>query len=216
MHGVSALLALTIAVSLDGLAAGFSYGLKKVGFRRGSLLVVAGVSGLLIAVFLAFGQALGGWFSPEVGRWVGALLLMALGLVGMWEVFSRRLDEKHNLEPGDPPTAIWQLRLKKMGLVIQILRDPQEADLDHSGYISPAEAVFLGLALGLDAAGVGLGLGLSGLAGWWLPVLVAVVNLGFIASGQYLGQLSSSWSYPKYMEYIPGLILVLVGLWMVV
>ncbi|MBO8127001.1 MAG: sporulation membrane protein YtaF [Firmicutes bacterium] len=216
MQSTSALLALTVAVSLDGLAAGFSYGLKKLRLGRWSLVIVAASSGLLLTLFLAAGYAVSTWVPPEAGQWLGALLLMILGLLGLWEVFSRRLDEKHDLELGSPPAAVWQLRLEKLGLVIQILRDPQRADIDQSGNISPGEALVLGLALGLDAAGVGLGLGFSGLSSWWFPVLVAGVNLAFIVGGQLLGRWFQRWTYPGFLEYCPGLILIIVGLCMVI
>ncbi len=205
MQSWSGLLALTVAVSLDGLAAGFSYGLKGTKLSRLSLIIVAASSMILLAVALLAGQQIGAWLSPAVGGLLGGLLLVILGLIQIAEALSRRV-----------PKTMWQLKLKRLGLIIQILRDPEQADIDGSGTISPQEALVLGIALGLDAAGVGLGLGIYGLETWWFPVLVAGVNLLFIRLGKWLG---SSWQgavYPKCLAYLPGGLLMLLGLIMII
>lgn len=205
MQSWSGLLALTVAVSLDGLAAGFSYGLKGTKLSRFALLIVAASSLILLAAALLAGHQIGVWLAPMVGRLLGGLLLVVLGLVQIAETVSRRL-----------PKTMWQLRLKRLGLIIQIFRDPEQADLDGSGTICPYEALVLGIALGLDGAGVGLGLGISGREVWWFPALVAGVNLLFIKLGTWLG---SSWQgavYPRCLAYLPGMLLVLLGLLMIV
>ncbi len=202
-------------MSLDGFAAGFSYGLKKVQLGLGSLAIVAGVSGLLLSSTLVLGNQLGLLVGCGLGQRLGGLLIIGLGLWGLWEVFSRRWDAQNQLIPGEWPVPIWQVKIKRLGVIIQILRDPQKADLDQSGNISAGEAVFLGVALGMDSTGVGLGLGFSGLAGWWFPLTVVVANLIFITLGQMLGRFSSqSFTYPQWVEYSPGLILILVGIFM--
>ena len=49
----------------------------------------------------------------------------------------------------------WEIR--SLGVVIHILKKPTRADFDRSGIITGLEALFLGVALSLDAFGAGIG-----------------------------------------------------------
>ena len=66
---------------------------------------------------------------------------------------------------------VLMIELKRIGIVIQILRTPQMADVDRSGIISASEALLLGIALSLDSFGAGLGAAMIGFS----PLLTALV-----------------------------------------
>ena len=72
------------------------------------------------------------------------------------------LDLEPSVSGGSLERMVFTLELRKLGVVIQILRSPSKADMDNSGSISTQEAMWLGIALSLDAFGAGLGAALLG------------------------------------------------------
>ena len=58
--------------------------------------------------------------------------------------------------------AVAVFRIRPLGLVVKILREPTVADTDTSGMIDIKEALLLGSALALDALGAGLGAAATG------------------------------------------------------
>lgn len=154
---ISALL-LALAVSSDGFAAGMAYGARKIRIPLGSLLLICLASMLAVSVSMLAGKALAFYFDPRTAQRVGALALMA---VGLW-FFSESLRNWQGSNETGENNAIATLRIKPLGIIIQILREPSRADLDSSGVISYREAFLLGTALALDALGAGMGASMSG------------------------------------------------------
>ncbi|MGE5543945.1 MAG: sporulation membrane protein YtaF [Bacillota bacterium] len=157
MHLVSVML-LALALSSDGFAVGMAYGARKIRIPLGSLLLICLASMLAVSVSMLTGKALALYFDPHVTQLIGALALMA---VGLW-LFSESLRKWQGRAETGENNAIATLRIRPLGIIIQILREPSKADLDSSGVISFREAFLLGIALALDALGAGMGASMSG------------------------------------------------------
>lgn len=186
-------LLLAVALSLDGLGAGIAYGLKRIRVPSLALVVVAGTSAALFFLTQAGAVVVVEALAPVWGRILGALILVGIGLWNLWG-------------------EVW--RLGSLAVVVRILAEPTAADLDRSGQLSLGEAVLLGLALALDAAAAGVGAGLSGLGRPWLPGLVGVVTLLFIAAGLYLGRAWANWEKATpVLGRLPGCLLIALGLY---
>ncbi|MGL4820254.1 MAG: manganese efflux pump, partial [Bacilli bacterium] len=111
-----------------------------------------------------------------------------------------------------PLSPIVNIEWAAFGIVIQILRSPQEADLDRSGSINFQEAVDLGLALSLDSFGAGLGAAMMGANAPLLAVVVALMTGLFLTIGIEIGKVGRSLSWAKKLTIVPGLILIAIGL----
>jgi putative sporulation protein YtaF len=218
---VLSLLVLAFAVSLDGFGVGITYGLRKIRFPIWSLLIVTLCSATMILVAMQIGGFLTEYLSDRFARWLGAFILMGVGVFAIYNLLNQK--EKEPAEEGtltasDAPSAqpgqktILELELKKIGLVIQILRTPSSADVDRSGDISVKEAMVLGLALSMDAFGAGVGASLIGFRSLPTALTIALMTLLLLYAGMRVGMRYADTKLFRKMAYLPGLMLILIGI----
>lgn len=109
--------------------------------------------------------------------------------------------------------TLLNLEVKSLGIVIHILRKPTSADIDRSGTINGIEALLLGFALSIDAFGAGIGAAILGFSPITLSFAVAIMSSLFVSIGIYAGHVLSKWSWIDKMAFLPGLLLITIGLW---
>ncbi|MDQ6418388.1 MntP/YtaF family protein [Paenibacillus sp. LHD-117] len=232
------LVVLAFAVSLDGFGVGVTYGLRNIRIPIVSVFIIACCSGLIIWLSMQAGGWLSGFVSEGAAKIIGASILIAIGcwaLIQLWRskhhkdpsedqvpiagparaVDSLRLADTNRTARDEEAAAmqIIKLELKRLGLVIQILRTPQAADVDRSGIISASEAVMLGVALSLDAFGAGLGAALLGLPAMLTAVVIAVSSAVFLVGGTQLGlRFSSRQGMGRALSVLPGILLIMMGI----
>jgi len=208
---------LALAVSVDSFAVGAAYGFRRVRMPAGMIALVAGISALAKAAAMLFGGVLVMWFNPQMAQTLGAVILVALAL---WQFLSQAAQPKaageHTSEDDDvlddSDNPLLTLRVKPLGIIISVLRDPQVADIDDSKSISPSEAVLLGLALGMDAMGAGVSAGLLG-----MPIIATICAVGLgtmltLPAGVWLGSVAGD-KLPRWPSRIlPGAILLVLAL----
>lgn len=209
--------AFAVALSLDGLGVGISYGVRKIKIPVFSLLVISITSGLAIGFSMLCGHVAAKYISVEIAEIIGAVILIA---VGMWILFQTWTQNRKNqtIEEGESTTVeedaskqIFNLKIKAFGLVIQILREPVVADIDKSGVISIKEAVLLGLALAMDALGAGFGAAMTGFRPLLTPLVVSIVKFTLVSTGVYVGRrYAAKWLGDK-ASVLPGWVLILLG-----
>ncbi|BCJ88034.1 MntP/YtaF family protein [Effusibacillus dendaii] len=228
------LLLLAFAVSLDSLGVGFTYGLRKIRFPWWSLAVVTMLSASTILLAMGLGHLLIQLFSPEAAKRVGAVILILVGIWAVYQMFSRKsdnTDEPKNVSPLEPPAGtetewsanpspgsgatvsyVFQLELKKVGLVIQILKTPSIADMDRSGSISSSEAIVLGIALSMDGFGAGIGASLVGYPPVLTATTISLMSLLFIGLGLKIGHIYAETPFVRKLAILPGILLIMIGI----
>lgn len=107
--------------------------------------------------------------------------------------------------------TLMRIRIRGLGIVVQVLREPGRADMDRSGAIDAGEALVLGVALGLDALAAGFG---ASLIGFHLSIVgvVAAAQLFLTWLGLRLGRNYGARWLGERGFYVPGVILILIGL----
>lgn len=203
---------LAIAVSLDSLGVGITYGMRRIRLPLRSVCLIAACSGSLFCVALQLGNQLKQLFSPSLVQEVGIVIFI---LLGGWTIFqSMNLSsEKEALPANSPKPKVWKFEIPTIGLVIQILKTPLAADVDRSGSISGWEAVLLGTALSLDAFGAGLGAAMFHLPALPLSLFVALTSISFLVVGTWIGfRYTRQQFWMRYLSWIPGVILILIGI----
>jgi putative sporulation protein YtaF len=207
---------LALAVSLDSLSVGVTYGLRKLKFPFRSLLVIALFSGLMLLLSMYVGAFLVLLLPIQVTRWLASSILIALGIWAIYNVVKKREDELEGIEEYRPPSKarmrIWRLHLNQLGIVIQVLKKPSLADLDGSGSISMKEAMLIGFALSMDAFGAGLSASFLRYSPLILALLVSIMNIVFIRFGLRAGYKFSKIKAMKKATMIPGTILICLGI----
>ena len=199
---------LSAAISVDSLGAGLTYGLRRIRVPAYAALLVAFTSLMGMAVSTLVGSTAGGWLTPLLAERMGGTILVAMGLWICWEGIRDR--RRNNVASG--ADLLMSLRVRPLGVMIQVMRCPEIADVDRSGQLGAGEAMLLGSALALDTFGTGLAAGLGG--GSWIIVAMAVglMTLCSFAGGTALGQrVPEGWG-GIWLRGAPGVILTVMGL----
>lgn len=223
---VSSLL-MAIALSLDGFGVGLTYGLRRIRIPLESLLVIALCTVAAMGSSMLFGHWLAVWLKIIPTRLLGAMILVGLGTYQLLQAYRRRqqraaeMSEDEGEEPELAPVMaaievgavlkpVLRINLHALGLVVQVLQTPDIADVDRSGGISLKESFLLGSALAMDAFASGIGAAMAGMSLSVIAV-VALIQLAMLRLGQGLAG-----RIPEKMieraDYLPGAVLILVGL----
>ncbi|NIK66934.1 sporulation membrane protein YtaF [Paenibacillus sp. BK720] len=224
----ASLLVLAFAVSVDGFGVGVTYGLRRIRIPLLSVIIIACCSGLVIFLSMIVGSWITGYLSPFVAKLIGAVVLVC---IGTWALLQLRRsgreagagegqaedDSNHSAADTEQidrthPVLVVIVELKRLGLVIQILRTPQAADVDKSGTISATEALMLGVALSFDAFGAGIGAAMIGLSPLLTPIMIAAASALFLLGGMRFGFRFSNWKGMQAISVLPGILLIIIGI----
>ena len=191
---------LVIAVSLDGLGVGISYGIQKTRIPLLPIAIIMCCSGFMVFISMTIGDALKRFINPGLSENLGALILIGIGCFTL-----AKLVQANNDQSTEPETSTVITEVKK------VFRSPQKADLDHSGTISKQEAILLGMALALDAFGAGFAASLLHYSVMLTAVLVATMSGMFLFIGLKLGYFLSKKGEKKFLSFFPSLLLIGIG-----
>ncbi|MGN7358133.1 sporulation membrane protein YtaF [Paenibacillus sp. SAF-054] len=222
---VFSLLLLAFALSLDSFGVGITYGLRQMRISALSVVIISLCSGIIIYISMQVGVLLAKVVSPEAASIVGAVILIIMGSWSLIQILIQkeksRDDDKDTAmiratqttaPAGGPEQTVFSLEIRKLGLVIRILRTPSSADIDKSGSISGMEAMWLGIALSLDAFGAGLGAALLGFSPVWTALVIALFSGTFLVIGMKTGFRFSSRSWMRHFTALPALLLIAMGI----
>lgn len=198
-------LLLAIAVSFDTLAIGMTYGMAKIVIPILPRILLSAISFVSILAAMFLGDILIMWLSPTATNYLGGGILVLLGIYTLWRTYQHADDETINLS-AEPIEAI------TIDTVVRIFKDPLEADYDRSKTISLSESVFLGLALAFDAFAAGIGAAILDFPHVPTSAAVMVFSFIFLSTGIYFGQKANSALKGWFIKWIPGAIIILIGL----
>lgn len=200
MHFFTSFL-LAVAVSMDGLGAGFAYGVQNLYIPYLSLLIISISSSLALLAAMFMGRAMSIFFPGHISSYIGGGVLLLVGAYIVWGAFNGNEDVK---QPAGTEKKAPSLR--------GILKQPEKADFDSSGSISSREAAILGLALAMDAFGAGFGAAMAGYSPWVTCLLVGFCKLIFVSGGFSLGKKYAESLNSKKAAALAGGVLILLGL----
>lgn len=221
-HTVSLTL-LAFALSLDSFGVGITYGLRKMKIPLLSIIIISMLSGVIIYLSMQVGVLLSHVVSEAVASAVGAVILIVMGSWSLAQLLMQTeksvvadIPKQNSMEQFQAEEVVevpvFSLEIRKFGLVIQILRTPSSADVDKSGSISGFEAMWLGIALSLDAFGAGLGAALLGFSPLWTAVVIAVFSGTFLVMGMKVGFRFATKSWTRHVTALPALMLIIMGI----
>jgi putative sporulation protein YtaF len=200
---------LALAVSLDSFSVGFTYGLRKMRIPFKSIVIIACCSAMTLTIAMSIGHLLQRFLSPVFAEKMGGIILIILGVWVIYQFF--RSEKEKDILPHEK--VIINLEIKSLGLVIHILKKPMSADFDKSGTITGVEAIMLGLALSLDAFGAGIGAVMLGFSPGYLALAVALLSSLLVFFGIKLGSYLSQITWLQKFSFLPGVLLIIIGVW---
>ena len=139
-----------IALSLDALAAGLSYGTKKIAVPPSCLAVISAICSGMLCVSLLFGGWIHPYIPPTVAKFICFGILFAMGLCKLFDSVIKGAIRKR-------PNISLKISAFQLHFVLQIYADAEAADADHSHSLSIWEAAYLSVALSLDGMAAGFG-----------------------------------------------------------
>ena len=200
---------LAFAVSIDGFGVGMTFGMRKVKIPLKSIAVVSVCSAMSLGIAMVIGEFISQLISVGAAEKTGGIILV---LLGSWMVYQYFRPEKETVDERYHEKIIFNFEIKSLGVAINILQKPMNADFDKSGTITGIEALVLGFALSLDAFGAGVGAAMMGISPIILALCIAVMSFIFIGSGLQCGKLLSNNKIVQHLTFLPGLLLILIGL----
>lgn len=215
--GVALIIAL--ALSMDAFGVGMAYGLKRIKIPLVSMSIIAMCTALAMGTSMLFGQVLTNNLTVISPTIVGAGILIAIGLFQLVQAIRNRSVQEEALpvmsstvyqQGSHSYKTLLKINLSMFGLVIQVLKTPDVADMDRSGTICPGESILLGAALALDAFASGMAVTMTGFP-YYVIGLVAVMTAVMIWAGQMLvGKIPKD--FLSKVEYLPGMVLITIGM----
>ncbi|MFD1039766.1 sporulation membrane protein YtaF [Virgibacillus byunsanensis] len=197
---------LVIAVSLDSFGVGITYGMRKIRVPFNALFIIMLCSGLTVLASMTIGELLSSIISEGMANVIGGSILIALGIFCLFNVIRSKLQsvEDHVKHAHQETKRLTQIKT--------VIKEPQQADLDHSGTISISEALILGFALALDAFAAGLGAAMLGYTPLLTAISIALMSGIFLYYGINTGIILSKSKQMEQMTFLPPLLLIALGI----
>ncbi|MCH7322937.1 sporulation membrane protein YtaF [Solibacillus sp. MA9] len=208
MGELLSILLLGFALSLDSLTVGLTYGMRKVSIPFKSIFIISSTTFLVLLVAMGMGTIIEHFISYETEQRLGGIILIGIGIWVLYQFFTSKKTKTED----QSGSKVITFELKTFAIIIKILKKPVEADLDRSGNISSKEALFLGLALSLDSFGAGVSAALIDLPPILFSIIVTVSCTIFILAGISIGKLLSNVTWMKNLAVLPGIVLILLGI----
>ncbi len=207
MGMVLSVIVLGLAVSIDNFGTGMTYGLRKVRIPFSSVITIGICSAISLFVGLMSGYIGSHFLNSESASKLGGVILIGIGLYTLYNFF-----KKETVLKSHSSDALFHWEIKSFGIVINIMRKPLTADFDGSGSINGFEAVFLGIALSLDAFAVGISSAFMQLS--YLPLIITtfIMSTAFLQLGIVSGSRLAEKNFLQKLAFLPGVVLILIGL----
>ena len=192
---------LAVALSIDGFGVGLAYGIRKIKVTFLPIILIVLCSVPAMTLSLSAGRLVAGLIPLRLAGITGGSILMLIGFWQLIEGFKRYKD--------DP--VLLTINQKTLGLVLQVIREPENADMDRSGDINYKEALLLGIALNIDVVGAGFGAGVAGYSLILIPFVTSALFLALYA-GLLIGKKYTADLLGQKGYMLPGIIIMVLGL----
>ena len=205
---------IAISLSLDAFGVGITYGIRKVRIPLASRLVICMMSVLYSGLALIAGKSICEILPQAASRIIGAVILICMGVFIILQSIFKKDEPSSGNNIEEESKTLLKIAVKSFGITIQVIRNPDEGDIDRSGVIDIREALLLGLALSVDAIGVGIGSALAGISSLLIPFAAGIFQMLLLHIGTRLGAKlgNSSRINKKVLSMMPGILLITMAL----
>lgn len=205
LHILFAILLFLIAVSVDSITAGLTYGTGDVHIKPLSYVFLIGIPALFVTLSNQLGTLLCLFFSEKNIGLLSFALLLFMGCEKLLESLIRYLAAKY------PSLAKnWGCKIKQLNIIFTIYLSPEDANQKDRQILSAGEALLLSLALSLDSILVGMAFHLATLPWPLLFLLASLMNYLFFLTGYGIGRSLAARSRID-LSWLSGLILLLLS-----
>lgn len=178
---------LAVSLSIDSLGIGITYGLKNTRIPINSKIILFIISFLISLMAIKIGGILSHFLPDYICKLIGSILLCLMGIYMVYQAI-HKTDNSKECQFNTSNVKNRKLIIKSLGLTIEIIRNPNSSDFDHSNTIDSKEAIYLGFAMSIDSLCSGIGFSMLGTNSILFPVFVASFQMIFLSIGNFFGK----------------------------
>jgi putative sporulation protein YtaF len=201
---------IAMAICIDSFALGVTYGIKKIKIPKMAILTITLVTTCVLGISVLSGHIISQLVSRFAASLISSVILIGLGAFFMLEGYIKHLITTRGAK--EPEQKLANIRIPKLGIIIDIALDVTKADLDISGDIDIKEALYIGFILSVDSLGVGFGYAMSSMNVMIFLALVFIINIITLVWGLRLGRNIGHYKTSLRTSLLPGFILIAVGI----
>ncbi len=177
--------------NIDNISVRIAYSLKGVKIDIYKNILISVITFIMSTLSAFLGDYLVNFISPSMCNIFTAIIFVCLGLYFIFEPY---------------------IKHKKASNFIEIIMDPDNADIDNSKNIDFKEAIFLGIALNLNNIGGSLSAGVIGINIYLIGELSTLFSFISLWLGNYVANMFQNSIIYKKASLIAGIILILIGI----
>lgn len=174
--------AVALSLSVDAFAASFAYGSNRIKVPLSSINTINLICSAITGISLFAGKLLQPYIPERLTMVISFTILFLLGAAKLLDSITKSIIRKHSHINKKVRFSLFHFRF-----ILHLYADPEEADIDSSKTLSPAEAASLAVALSFDGIAVGFGAALAGISTWAVIVSSLVMGMLALCLGLYLG-----------------------------
>ncbi len=203
------ILFLAVSSSLDNFGTGVSYGLRNICIPLSLNLIIASFNSSGTLFSMLFGTMLSGFLQPVTAGYIGASLLIGIGL---WIIITEFRKKGPEMSPSSTPPEKPPVRKKTFfSMISSILNDPFAAGILCTGKVTMKEGAILAAALTLSNISTGIGAGLIGFNPAITTAAVFTCSILAVSTGMKVGRYSTALMIKGISGKAAGLLLVFIG-----
>lgn len=193
---------LASTLSVDAFLASFAYGSNKIKIQFPTVLIISFVSSGILGVFLFLGGIVRPYLPPGVCSALSFAVLFLIGMTKILDNLMRSVIRRLGNLSKNIQFSFFHLRF-----ILSVYADPEAADVDQSGNISPMEACSLAIALSLDGMAAGFGAALGDVNGVALILASFFTNALAVVLGEAIGiRVASRLRF--HISWLSGVVLI--------
>lgn len=206
------LILFTVALSIDALGIGISYGIRKISLHPISVMIISAISLIFSTLSLFLGNIISSIISESSITYISITLLF---LMGVYIIISsiKKKTTSLKIKKNKKENFIISFILKYLNISINTIKNPESCDLNKSLKIEPKEALYLGTALSIDSISVGFAVYSLNKHAFLFPIFTMVFQLLFLISGIFFGKtLNYKNSNENFWSVLSGFILISISI----
>lgn len=177
--------------NLDNISVRMAYGLKGIKIDLNMNLFISAITFIVSTLTAYFGSSLSTIISPLICNIFTMLIFVILGLGFILGPY---------------------IKHKEANKLVDIISNPDEADLNKNKKIDLKEAMFLGIALNINNIGGSFSAGMLSLNPYTIGLLSAIFSFLALWLGGYLEHVFKKAMDNKKATWIIGFILIIIGI----
>lgn len=192
---------ISLANNIDNIGVRIAYSIRGIRISKLKNLWIS-----IITFFISSLSAFSGTFLSSIlnKRIASVLSMIILVTIGLWIILEHFFEEKNLLHKKNSNS--------NKNIIIDILENPESANIDKSSHIDFKEATLLGIALSINNIGGSLSAGMIGLNSYFVGIFSATISFVALWSGNYLTAFLIKFNLGNKAITMSGIVLIIIGI----